>query len=290
MGAVNFSRRKAVAPFTVASAEGDAMSASAGLKTLTRFGFAARGLLYIVIALLLIRSGRSEDTGGALAELGRSGGDPLLLAMATGFIAYGLWRFADAALNIEFHDGGAKGVRQRLAAAGSGAAYLFVAWQAVRLITGGGAGSGDPQERASAALELPGGPLLLIIGGAVLVGAGLYQMVKAYNCSFCDRLDPRIASRPAVRWIGRAGYAARGVIFIVSGFFVFSAGFEDRASEAGGIQEALRWLDSPVDFLVAAGLLLFGLFSILEARFRVIHQVPLDTVARAAGAATRPGI
>ena len=79
-----------------------------------------------------------------------------------------------------------------------------------------------------------------------------------------------------MRWICRAGYAARGIIFIVSGFFVFSAGLEDRASGAGGIQEALRWLDSPVDLLVAGGLLLFGLFSILEAWFRVIHQVPLD--------------
>lgn len=265
------------------------MSASTGLKALTRLGFAARGLLYIVIALLLIRSGRSEDTSGALAELGRSGGDPLLLAMAAGFVAYGMWRFADAALNIEYHEVGAKGVRQRIAAAGSGAIYLFVAWQAFRLIGGGEAGGAGPQERANTALDLPGGPMLLVIGGAILVGAGLYQLVKAYNCSFCDRLDPAIGTRPAVRWIGRAGYAARGVIFIVSGFFVFTAGLEARASEAGGMEEALRWLDSPIDFLVAAGLLLFGLFSILEARFRIIHEVPLDEVARAAGEAARPG-
>ncbi|HVL29382.1 MAG TPA: DUF1206 domain-containing protein, partial [Sphingomicrobium sp.] len=89
------------------------MSASTRLRTLTRVGFAARGLLYIVIALLLLRSGRSEDSSGALAELGRSGGDPLLLAMAAGFVAYGLWRFADAALNIEFHDSSARGTRER---------------------------------------------------------------------------------------------------------------------------------------------------------------------------------
>ena len=290
MGAVNFSRRKAVAAFAVGGRKGSGMSASTGLRALTRLGFAARGLLYIVIALLLIRSGRSEDTSGALTELGRSGGDPLLLAMAAGFVAYGLWRFADAALNIEYHDAGAKGIRQRLAAAGSGAIYLFVAWQAIRLIAGGDAGGTDPQQRASTALDLPGGPMLLVIGGAILVGAGLYQMVKAYNCSFCDRLDPRIANRPAVRWIGRAGYAARGVIFIVSGYFLIHAGLDSRASEAGGMEEALRWLDSPIDSLVAAGLLLFGLFSILEARFRIIHEVPLDEVASAARATARPGI
>ena len=259
------------------------MSASTGLKVLTRLGFAARGLLYIVIAMLLIRSGRSEDTSGALAELGRSVGDPLLLAMAVGFVAYGLWRFADAALNIEHHEPGAKGTRQRLAAAGSGAIYLFFAWQAFRLIAGGAAGGSSPEERASTALNMPGGPMLLVIGGAILVGAGIYQMVKAYRCSFCDHLDPSIGSRPGVRWIGRAGYAARGVIFMVSGYFVFSAGLDARASKAGGMEEALRWLDSPVDMIVAAGLLLFGLFSLVEARFRIIHEVPLDEVAHAAG-------
>lgn len=266
------------------------MRAGAGLKLLTRLGFAARGLLYIAIAMLLIRSGRSEDIGGAMAELGRSGGDPLLLAMAVGFLAYGLWRLADAALDIERHGEGAKGLGGRLAAAGSGAIYLFFAWQAFRLMSGGDAGGADTQERASTALHLPGGALLLIIGGAILAGAGIYQLVKAYQCSFCDRLDPSIGNRPAVRWIGRAGYAARGVIFIVSGFFVFSAGRDARASEAGGMQEALRWLDSPIDSLVAAGLLLFGLFSILEARYRTIHEVPLDDVALAAGQAPRPRI
>jgi hypothetical protein len=60
-----------------------------------------------------------------------------------------------------------------------------------------------------------------------------------------------------------------------------------RASEAGGMREALRWLDSPVDLFVAAGLLLFGLFSILEARFRRIHDVPFDKVASVAAEAAQ---
>lgn len=260
------------------------MTTGIHLTALTRLGFAARGLLYIVIAILLFRSGRSEDPSGALAELGRSGGDPLLLAMAVGLAAYGVWRLADAALDIEGHDPGAKGVRQRLAAAGSGIVYSALAWQAFRLIDGEAAGvANEAEERARTALELPGGPLLLILAGAILAGAGVYQMVKVYKCSFCDRLDPAVANRPWVRWTGRAGYGARGIIFIVSGVFIIGAGLQSRASEAGGMEEALRWLDSPVDLLVAAGLLLFGLFSLIEALFRAIHDVPpLDEVARRA--------
>ena len=45
------------------------MNSSAGLTTLTRVGFATRGALYIVIAILLLRAGREEDPAGALRYL-----------------------------------------------------------------------------------------------------------------------------------------------------------------------------------------------------------------------------
>lgn len=265
------------------------MSVSRRMTALTRMGFAARGLLYIVIAMLLFRSGRSEGVSGALAELGKSGGDPLLLAMAAGFIAYGVWRLADAALNIEGHEFGAKGIGGRLAAGVSGIVYSALAWQAFKLMDGSDSGSRDgAEEGARTTLALPGGPMLLILGGAILVGAGLYQLVKAYRYSFCDHLDPVVARELWVRWMGRGGYAARGIIFIVSGFFIVNAGLKSRATEAGGMEDALRWLDSPIDLAVAAGLLLFGLFSLIEARFRVIHDVPLGEVAHVAGLDGRP--
>lgn len=259
------------------------MSASARFTTLTRLGFAARGLLYVVIAVLVFRSGRSEDLTGALTELAHSGGDPLLLAMVVGLGAYGIWRLADAALDIEGHGPGAKGVGGRIAAGASGIIYGAVAWRAFRLMDGAHAQPGNgAEESARTALSLPGGPMLLALAGVILLGAGLFQLAKAYQYSFCDHLDPSIARQSWLRWMGRAGYSARGVIFLVSGFFIVRAGLDSRASAAGGMEEALRWLDSPVDLLVAAGLLLFGLFSIIEARFRVIHDVPLDEVARAA--------
>jgi hypothetical protein len=258
------------------------MNVSHRMTALTRLGFAARGLLYIVIAVLLFRSGRSEGASGALAELGKSGGDPLLLAMAAGFVAYGIWRLADTALNIEGHEQGAKGAGTRIAAGVSGIAYSALAWQAFKLMDGAGSGSGDrAEEGARTALALPGGPLLLVLGGAILVGAGIFQLVKAYRYSFCDHLDPAVAREPWVRWMGRGGYSARGIIFMVSGFFLVRAGLDSEASKAGGMEEALRWLDSPVDLAVGAGLLLFGLFSLVEARFRRIHDVPLDEVAHA---------
>ena len=46
--------------------------------------------------------------------------------------------------------------------------------------------------------------------------------------------------QPWARWSGRAGYAARGVVFIISGYLLLRAGFHEQASEAGGMDEALR--------------------------------------------------
>ncbi len=253
------------------------MNASARLTTLTRLGFAARGLLYLVIAFLILRTGRAEDPSGALQVLASGAGKWLLILMAAGFIAYGLWRLSDAVLNVEGHEPGGKGLRERVGAAASGLIHLFLAWQAVRLIQGSAQGSGGRAEQgAQTALSLPGGQLMLLFAGLVLVGVGLFQFVKAYKFSFCDHLDHRVANEPWVRWTGRGGYTARGLVFLISGFFLAKAGLQDQASEAGGMAEALAWLTSPWDVLVAIGLALFGIFSLIEARYRIIHRVPVD--------------
>jgi hypothetical protein len=260
---------------------GTIVAVDARLTTLTRLGFAARGLLYIVIAFLLIRSGRNEDPSGALAVLAEGGGRVLLIVMTLGFLAYGLWRLSDAAFNIERHQQGNKGLAERLGALGSGVTHLFLAWQAVRLIQGsGGSGGGNQtQEGAQAALGLPGGQTMVLLAGLVLVGVGAFQLVKAAKCSFCDKLDGRVANEEWVKWTGRAGYSARGLVFIIIGYFLAKAGLADQAGKAGGMPEALAWLTSPWDVIVALGLALFGLFSLIEARYRIIHDVPVDEIA-----------
>lgn len=259
------------------------MDVSGRLTTLTRVGFAARGLLYIVIAILVIQSGRAEGPSGALDHLADGGGVWLLALMAAGFVAYGIWRLSDAAFNIERHDSDAKGIRQRLGAGGSGIVHLLLAWQAVRLMQGAARSSGDgAQENARTALELPGGELLLIIAGLILIGAGAFQLVKAAKTSFCEKLDAGIAHRAWVKNLGRIGYGARGVVFLISGYFILNAGLEERAGEARGMEEALAWLNNPWDVLVAVGLFMFGCFSLVEARYRVLHAVPVEGMAREA--------
>lgn len=250
------------------------IDAAARLTTLTRIGFASRGLLYLVIGFLVISTGRAEDPAGALDYLARGGGRLLLGLMAAGLIAYGVWRLADAALDVERRGSDGKALGERVAAGASGIVHLALAWQAIKLIRGSGPSSGDSAgHSAGMALDLPGGWLLLALAGAVLIGVGVLQLVRAATGGFLRHLEPQIASQAWVKWTGRAGYAARGLVFLIIGVFVLNAGLEERSSEAGGMADALAWLTSPWDVLIAAGLIGFGIFSLVEARYRVIHDV-----------------
>lgn len=258
--------------------------AAARLTMLTRLGFAARGLLYVVIAILVITTGRTEDPAGALQYLGQGGGKILLFILTTGLIAYGLWRLSDAAFDIERHRGGKSAIAERLGAAASALVHFFLAWQAIKLTQGvASAQEGGAQEQASSVLQLPGGASFLLLGGLILVGVGVYQLVKAVKAGFLRHLEPHIASENWVEWTGRAGYAARGIVFLITGAFLFNAGLAEQASEAGGMDEALSWLNDPWDSIVAVGLLAFGLFSLIEARYRILRDVPVGNIGHRFG-------
>ncbi|QDX25461.1 DUF1206 domain-containing protein [Sphingomonas suaedae] len=252
------------------------MTASTRLTTLTRIGFATRGVLYSVIAYLVIRTGRAEGPGGALDYLSEGSGKVLLSVMAVGLLAYGMWRLADAALNIEDHEADKKGAMERAGAALSGLAHLFLTWQAIQLVQGVSSDGNSVQDSARTALTFPGGGVAILLAGAVVLVVGVVQLVRAWKGSFLRHLEPKMARRTWVKWSGRAGYAARGIVFLIVGYFLVAAGLDTTSSGVGGMDAALSWLESPVDVIVALGLFGFGIFSLVEARWRILQSVPVD--------------
>jgi hypothetical protein len=87
------------------------------------------------------------------------------------------------------------------------------------------------------------------------------------------------ASPHTMKWISsisRFGLSARGVVFLISGVFFVIAAVQFDPDEARGLAEALRSLrERPFGrvlfTIVALGLFAFGLYSMLEARFRRIE-------------------
>lgn len=255
----------------------DDIKAESKFQWMARFGFVTRGLLYIVIALLVIGSGRTEDLTGVMEYLSRGYGRGLMFFLMIGMAGYGLWRLCDAAFGMESGRHHSKAWRLRVAAAFSGGIYLFLAYKALRIMVSGRAGAGGVKENAATALHLPAGNIALGLSAGVLAGAGLVQLWKAHSCSFLDHLD-EAAHHNVSKWIGRIGYAARGIIFFTVAWLLARTGWDQRASEAGGLDKALDTLSGPLQVPVAAGLMLFGFYSLLEARYRSIHKPPTDHI------------
>jgi hypothetical protein len=243
---------------------------------LTRLGFAARGFLYILIGLLVVLTGRTEDLTGALEYVGEGSGKLLLIALAAGLATYGLWRLSDAALGTEHRGSDWKTLGKRAVAGGIGAVYLYLGYKALRVVFADRAGGAGTEQQADTVLDLPGGELVLFAAAGALAVAGANQLWTAYGCRFMRRLQEGAGGQAWIKWMGRLGYAARGVIFLVVAWLIFRAAADHAASEAGNLEKALDVLRGPFLVPIALGLFLFGAFSLVEARFRRIHRPPVE--------------
>jgi len=240
---------------------------------LTRIGFAARGIMYLVVAYLALRLGRAADTGSALEYLSGGAGRLLLAAMAIGFGAYGVWRLADAALDMDGKGSDAKGIAVRLAHAGSGLIHLWFGWEAAELVLGDSSGQGG-QEAAEAgaatAMTLPGGGVLLLAGAAMLLAVGASQLLHAARRRFLRHLAPAARHKGWVSLAGMLGYAARGAVFVIAAWLLYRAWSASSPQAAGGLGDVLAMLSAPLHNAVAAGLAAFGAFSLVEACYRIL--------------------
>lgn len=243
-------------------------------ETLTRIGFAARGITYILIGWLAASLGRTAGPSEALATLADGPGRLLLFVIAVGLFAYGAWKLMEGGLDLEGRGSDAKGLAVRAGHAISGAAHVLLGLTALNLATGssGGDDGGKARTATSWLLDLPAGGILVQLIAAGLIAIGAYQIVQAIKLKFLDYLDSKAASQGWVKWVGRIGYLARGVVFVLVGLMFWRAGSAESPSAAGGTGEALASLSGTTQLVVAAGLIMFGIFSLVQAIYRRISD------------------
>ncbi|MGY5047324.1 DUF1206 domain-containing protein [Streptomyces sp. 900105755] len=263
---------------------------SQALAVAARAGFAARGLIYVLVGVIALRiafaqgggGGQQADRGGALEELaGRPFGAALLVVLAVALAGMALWRLSEAV----FGGAGPKGAEpsKRAAAAGRCVFYVFACYSVLSYAAGdrgSGSGSSDRRTEDVTALVLgwPGGQWLVGVAGAGVVAAGLWMAVRAVRLKFRENLRTAAMSSRARRFtdvFGVTGGTARGVVFAVAGVFAVVAAVRHRPGEAKGMDDTLRaFRDLPAGpWLLAAialGLAAFGVFSWCSARWRRI--------------------
>ncbi len=248
---------------------------------LARLGFAAKGVVFLLIGWIALRAGMEagspEGARGALASLDdETGGRIMLILVAAGLLCHVAWRFVQAFLDPEHHgDNDAKRVALRVFYALGGVIYLSLAFTAWQLSRGEGSGSDSGQEVwIQKVLEQPFGTWLVMLAGIGVMIYGLQQMYEGWKGDIDRRMTGTNArvSR-GVRILGRVGTAARGVVLLPIGWFIFIAGREYRAEEAANMEDVLQMLDSGwLLMAVAIGLIAYGLYQIATAIYRRIEQ------------------
>ncbi|MGW0633466.1 DUF1206 domain-containing protein [Streptomyces sp. NPDC002758] len=250
-------------------------------QTLTaagRAGFAARGVVYVLIGVLAVRialgsGGESADRQGALGQIAAQPfGKAMLWALVVGFGCMALWRGARAVLG--------KGPRRKAASrvldGGRALFYAAICWATAAYAAGGGqdsSGNAQSQDWTASALKLPYGRVLVGAAGCLLIGIGAVLAVRAAMRRFLRQLDTGTLShrtKQVVTALGVGGGVARGVVF---GIFILVAAIRFDPDEAKGVDATLRsFTQTPVGpwLLVAVviGLILVGAFSFASARWR----------------------
>ncbi len=262
------------------------------MEKLARLGYATKGIVYGIIGILAVMAaftagGQTTGTQGALGFIASQPfGQFLLVITAIGLIAYALWRLIEAIQDPEHKGSDSKAIAQRVGYAISGLLYGALAVQAILIVVGkmsqSQASSGGNNSKAdwtAWVMQQPFGRWIIGLIGAIIVGVGFYRIYKAYKVKFRRKLNLAELDPEQTTWavrISRIGIAARGVVFILIGFFLLQASAQYDPNEVKGLDGILGTLAAQpygkfLLGLIAIGLVAYAIYMLIQSRYRRIN-------------------
>lgn len=253
-------------------------------RRLAQAGLIARGVLYCLVGVLAVQvafggtSSQQASQSGALQTLAQQPGGTFLVALVgVGLIAYAAWRLMQFLTEKGSEDSDAKNAVMRASYIVRAVVYTALAFLAFSTAFGSGGGGGNSQQTLTARVmrDVPGGVFLVGLVGLIIIGVGIYQAYQAFTNDFMEELQQEQLSpteRVWIKRIGIAGHAARAVVFTLVGIFVLRAAVQFDPQESKGLDAALQEvasqpLGTALLTLVALGLVLFGVYAIVRARY-----------------------
>ncbi|MEA9984000.1 DUF1206 domain-containing protein [Subtercola sp. RTI3] len=261
------------------------------LRILARTGFAVNGLLHVLIGFAAIsvavgggggaggggsaggNGGGEADQSGALDQLAQNPlGAALLWVVVVGLFALALWQIIQGLLVSETD--AKKRWGKRASQVGKAIAYVAIGVTALTFARGGSSSSSNSSTSLSAkVLSTPGGVFLLVVIGLVVVGIGVFFVVRGITRKFTDDLTlPAPPTGSAVVAVGVVGYIAKGVSLAVVGVLFVVAAFTVDPSKATGLDGALKALAAlpfgvVILVVVGLGLIAYGVYLGARARW-----------------------
>ncbi len=267
---------------TTASGKPEQAGDSASLEMVARAGLIAYGVVHLLIGWLAVQiawsasDSKSADTSGALKTLAEQPfGKILLWLVAIGLVALALWQASEVIWGYRNRDG-AKRVQKQLTSGLLAVIYAALGFSAASVALGSGQSSSQSQKQAtSGVLAWPGGRVIVVVAGLIIIGVGAANVVKGVKKSFAEEIDTSSmspAARKGVAQLGQIGYIAKGVALgLVGGLLSYATLTFDRQKQ--GLDGAMQTiLAQPFGkFLLTAaalGFAAFGVFAILQSRYR----------------------
>ena len=268
---------------TTASGKAEQAGDSASLELLARAGLIAYGVVHLLVGWLAVQiawsasDSKSADTSGALKTLASQPfGKILLWLVAGGLVALALWQASEAIWGYRNREG-AERVRKQVTSGAKAMIYAALGISAASVALGSRSSSSQSQQQAtSGVLAWPAGRVIVVVAGLIIIGVGVAAVLKGVKKSFTEEIDTSSMSpvaRKGVARLGQIGYIAKGVALgLVGGLLTYATLTFDR-QKAQGLDGALQTiLAQPLGrFLltaVALGFVAFGVFAILQSRYR----------------------
>ena len=206
-------------------------------------------------------------------------GEVALAAIAIGLAGYATWRAVEAIADPERKGNDAKGLAVRAYYLASALFHAWLVVAAVKLIVGIAHTQGQDRTPARTAQVMahPFGRWAVLLLGVALLGAAVQQVRLAlgrYRKKIVLARVP-VRARRLVGGVAAAGMLARALVLAIVGTFLIVAAWRERPQEARGLAGALRVVEAqPMGAwllaIVALGLAAYGVFQLLEARYKQI--------------------
>lgn len=255
------------------------------VKRIAQVGLTAKAILYCLLGILALLA--SFELGKPGEEVDRKSvflfienlflGRVLLGLLAVGLACYCLWRLLQAVKDTEAKGSGLKGIIYRMRYAASGMFYSLLALLAAKLAIGDIEDDDSLRETfTQLVLHKPLGQWVLAAVAAVIALAGAYQVYQGFSGRYRKKIIAAGWKDDAEATLinaGMIGYIARGIVWIILGYLLLQTALFAQSGKAEKVTNVFRFLGSFSygSYLlgsIALGLLCYGLFLLMEAKFR----------------------